>query len=72
MVTACIAAAFYHLFNATSVSDGVVGAAKKSQVLIAVFFIASHFHYAGLIKDFSMPKKTTAPDSNKLATKKTK
>ena len=40
MYSALIAAAFFHLFLHTSLSDGVVNAADKARVLIVVFFIA--------------------------------
>jgi hypothetical protein len=39
MLSAFVAATFYHLFTQTSVSDGVVEAEKKAQVLIAFYFV---------------------------------
>lgn len=40
MLSAFIAATFYHLFLNTSMSVGVIKAAEKAHVIIAVFFIA--------------------------------
>lgn len=40
MLSAAIAATFYHLFMSTSLSAGIIDADKKAQVLIAIFFIA--------------------------------
>lgn len=40
MLSALIAATFYHLFVSTSISDDVIDAPKKAQVLVAKFFIA--------------------------------
>jgi hypothetical protein len=44
MLTACLGATFYHFFNNTSLSDGVVNPAKKAQVLVAYFFIAHNIY----------------------------
>jgi hypothetical protein len=46
MVSAGIAATFYHLFTHTSLSAGVQHADKKAHVLVAVFFIAHHLSTA--------------------------
>lgn len=40
MVSAAVAATFYHLFLSTSLSDGIKDADKKAHVMVAVFFIA--------------------------------
>jgi hypothetical protein len=40
MTSALIGAAFYHLFTSTSLSDGVIDAAKKAHVIVAMYFIA--------------------------------
>ncbi|GKY91714.1 hypothetical protein MPSEU_000143200 [Mayamaea pseudoterrestris] len=63
MVTAFIAAAFYHLFNATSISDGVIGAEKKSQVLIATFFIATNLYASKVIGELPSSRSTLANES---------
>ena len=39
MMTALVAATFYHLFLSTSWSDGVADAKAKAHVLVAVFFV---------------------------------
>jgi hypothetical protein len=44
MLTAFVAATFYHLFTQTSLSEGVVEASKKAQVLIAIFFFAHNLY----------------------------
>jgi hypothetical protein len=44
MQSAFMAATFYHLFNNTSLSDGIVDASKKSHLLVALFFIAWHLY----------------------------
>jgi len=45
MMSALIAATFYHLFVNTSLSEGVVDAPKKAHVVIAICFILHHFSY---------------------------
>ena len=45
MLTALVAATFYNFFMHTSLSDGVIEAHKKAQLLVAVFFI-SHSLYS--------------------------
>jgi len=55
MLSALIAAAFYHLFVSTSISDDVIDAPKKAQVLVAKFFIAY-----GLAKGVSLKFSSTA------------
>jgi hypothetical protein len=39
MMTALVAATFYHLFVSTSLSAGVVNADKKAALLVAEFFV---------------------------------
>ena len=70
MWSAFVAAAFYHIFMNTSLSDGIPDAAKKAQVLVACFFIVY-----GLAKDvgssmFSIKVNETATKSNKAKSKK--
>lgn len=70
MITSCIAATFYHLFNSTSISSGVIAAPKKAQVIVAVFFIVSNLYASGLL---DLPTRKPSPtDSAKLSTKKNK
>jgi hypothetical protein len=45
MISSAIAAAFYHLFLNTSMSDGIKDAAKKAHVLVAIFFIAYNLSF---------------------------
>jgi hypothetical protein len=45
MMSAMFGATFYHLFVHTSLSDGVLEASKKAQVIIACFFIAYNMYY---------------------------
>jgi hypothetical protein len=45
MISALCGATFYHLFVNTSLSDGVLEASKKAQVIIACFFIAYNMYY---------------------------
>jgi hypothetical protein len=74
MATAFIAATFYHLFNATSISNGVIGASKKAQIVIAIFFIASSLYESGIVGDrqsFST-KSVASENATKLTAKKTK
>ena len=58
MTTALIAATFYNFFKFTSLSDGVVDAHKKAQLLVAVFFI-SHNLYTTFGAKLLKPVKTT-------------
>ena len=44
MITALVAATFYHFFMQTSLSDGVIDAHKKAQLLVAVFFITYNLY----------------------------
>lgn len=46
MYSALIAAACLHLFMNTGLSNGVVDAAKKAQLMMAIFFIASNLNTA--------------------------
>ena len=46
MYTALTAAACLHLFLSTSLSEGVVDAGKKAQLMMAVYFIASNINTA--------------------------
>jgi hypothetical protein len=45
MTSAMMAATFYHVFNHTSLSDGVIDASKKAHLVITLFFIAYHLWY---------------------------
>jgi hypothetical protein len=54
MKTALVAAACFHLFTSTSLSDGCIDAAKKAQFHVALFFIAS-----GLVTAFDLQGKKT-------------
>lgn len=53
MISALIAATFYHLFVNTSLSHGVVDASKKAHVVVATGFVLHHF-----VKAFHMPTKS--------------
>lgn len=44
MLSAFLGATFFHLFVSTSLSDGVVEAPKKAQVIVACFFIAYNLY----------------------------
>jgi hypothetical protein len=55
MMTALIAAAAYHLFVSTSLSDGCIDAAKKAQFHVAIFFVAS-----GVITAYGLQAKQKA------------
>lgn len=44
MLTALVAATFYNFFMHTSMSDGVIDAHKKAQLLVAVFFISHNLY----------------------------
>ena len=67
MLTAFVAATCFHLFLNTSLSEGVEDAAKKAQVTMACFFIASSLHtdigFAKLMKSGREPTSTVAPES---------
>ena len=54
MITALVAATFYHLFLSTSLSDGVVSADKKAHLMVAEFFIVY-----SLVMEFPILKKGT-------------
>lgn len=61
MLSAFIAATFYHLFISTSLSDGVIDAPKKAHVTIAVFFICYHLYTATMENYSSAPAPAPAP-----------
>ena len=44
MLTALVAATFYNFFMHTSLSEGVIEAHKKAQLLVAVFFISHNLY----------------------------
>jgi multisubunit Na+/H+ antiporter MnhE subunit len=60
MVSALIAASFYHLFVTTSLSDGVLKKEEKAHVLVAVFFIA--YHLATAFPMVKSPPTVLKPD----------
>ena len=62
MYSALIAAACFHIFLHTSLSDGVVNAADKARVLIVVFFIALNLSSAF---PWSKAAPTPSPSSKK-------
>jgi hypothetical protein len=64
MLTALIAAACYHLFLNTSLSDGVMDAPKKAHLMVAFFFIS-----CGLYLDSGMSKIF---NSNRISVSKVK
>jgi hypothetical protein len=59
MVSAAIAATFYHLFLNTSLSDGIKHADQKAHVLVAVFFIA--YNLSTAFPTLKSPPVHTAP-----------
>jgi len=61
MLSSFVAASFYHLFNSTSVSDGVKDAAKKSHVMVTYYFIAYHLY----TMYYSLPKVKKEGDKTK-------
>ena len=72
MISAFIAATFYHLFVSTKLSADVQDAGKKGQVLVAVFFIAYNLSTAfptpkkaPTARDAPAPKRTTANATKK-------
>lgn len=64
MLSALIGAAFYHFFINTSLSEGVVDAAKKAHVVVTCFFIAYHI--------YSIDLKVPVAKAPAKETKKTK
>jgi hypothetical protein len=71
MISALIAATFYHFFTMTSLSAGVIDAPRKAHISIAVFFIGYHL-YADKDKILSKPAATKPSTSIKTESKKTK
>jgi len=61
MITALMAAASFHLFLNTSLSDGVANAKNKAHVHIAFFFICS-----GLVTAFGLRTRTATAKSSKI------
>lgn len=72
MVTAFMAASFYHLFTQTSISAGVIDASKKAHMIIAVFFIVTNMYAAGLVGVKSSPKTSGVTISPTRLVKKMK
>ena len=66
MTTALVAATFYHFFMQTSLSDGVIEAHKKAQLLVAVFFI-SHNLYSTFGAKFLAPAPVVKTEKSKKA-----
>ncbi len=60
MKTALVAAACFHLFLSTSLSDGCIDAAKKAQFHVALFFVAS-----GLVTAFDLQGKNAKEEPEK-------
>lgn len=52
MLSALIAAAFFHLFMSTSISDGIVDAKKKAHLLVAIFFVIHGYSQAFTFPSF--------------------
>jgi hypothetical protein len=60
MISALIGATFYHLFIHTNLSDGVVDASKKAQVIMAMFFITYNLYYTFAPVEGAAPKEAPA------------
>mmetsp|Transcript_86 Transcript_86/g.197 ORF Transcript_86/g.197 Transcript_86/m.197 type:complete len:131 (+) Transcript_86:30-422(+) len=60
MLTALIAAAFYHIFMSTSLSYGVIDASKKAHLVVAVFFVVHGFAQAFIPQVLSAPTVTVS------------
>jgi hypothetical protein len=60
MMSALIGATFYHLFIHTSLSDGVVDASKKAQVIMALFFITYNLYFTFAPVEAAAPKGAPA------------
>ena len=58
MLTALVAATFYHFFMHTWMSDGVIEAHKKAQLLVAVFFISHNLYTTFGAKLLASPSKS--------------
>lgn len=73
MLSAFIAATFYHLFTNTSLSEGVIKAEQKAQVLIAIFFITHNLAttFAGRASPVNI-SKPVPPSAGKKESKKSK
>ena len=69
MLSAFIAATFYHLFISTSVSEGVIDARKKAHVIVAMFFICYHL-YTTVGTYTSAPAPAPAPKTSKTSVKR--
>jgi hypothetical protein len=68
MMTALVAATFYHIFVSTSLSAGVVHADKKAALLVAEFFVGH-----GLVTGLDLFSSLKAePNSAPAAAKKTR
>ena len=65
MLSALIAATFYHLFVSTSISDDVIDAHKKAHVMVAKFFIAY-----GLAKGVNISFLGKKQEAKTISTKK--
>jgi hypothetical protein len=65
MLSAFIAATFYHIFISTSLSRGVMKAEKKAQVLIAIFFITFNLAVAFATKATSVSAAKPVPEGKK-------
>lgn len=50
MMTAFVAAAFYHLFLMSSLSNGIMDVEKKAHLMVALFFVAH-----GMAMAFHLP-----------------
>lgn len=61
MLTALVAATFYNFFMHTSLSEGVVDAHKKAQLLVAVFFISHNLYTTFAAKLLTSRVKTAKP-----------
>ena len=58
MLTALVAATFYHFFMHTWMSEGVIEAHKKAQLLVAVFFISHNLYTTFGAKLLASPAKS--------------
>ena len=63
-LSAFVAAAFYHLFTATSMSEGVVDAPKKAHVIVTFFFVAYNL-YSSFFAAPAVETKKKVSDSKK-------
>jgi hypothetical protein len=66
MLSAFIGATFYHLFTQTSLSEGVINAPQKAQVIVALFFVAYHlFEVVGELLPMTKGKSASAKNESK-------